>query len=100
MCESGCERQIESLIWPEETKLDRTLAIEDDPRLRDLLDTARPGERLAVTRGGKVVATIVPTANERDQREAAAAMQRIFDIGDGVSLGGLRFKDLIEEGRR
>ncbi len=80
--------------------MDRELSIDNDRRLEDLLEHAKIGERLLLTRGGKVVATVVPTVEATDRSESIAAMERILEIGDRVSLGGLRFKDLIDEGRK
>lgn len=81
--------------------MDKEFAVEDDRQVERLVEQAERGESIVLTRDGKPVARIIAdVAATEDRSEAIAAMSRILAIGDGVSLGGLRFKDLIEEGRR
>ena len=69
-------------------------------RLSELLRRASAGEEIAITSRGRVVAHLVPprAAIDRDQARAAAA--RIRERRKGVTLGRLKIKDLIAEGRR
>ena len=80
--------------------MDEVRDIDAKERLDALLDRVEQGEEITITRAGKPVARLVPELLQFDHAEAQAAMQRILEIGDGVSLGGLTFKDLISEGRK
>ncbi len=75
-------------------------AFEAKNRLSELLSLAEGGEEIAITRRGKVVARLVPPRASLDREAAAAAVQRIREMRKGVALGGLKIKDLINEGRR
>jgi antitoxin (DNA-binding transcriptional repressor) of toxin-antitoxin stability system len=55
---------------------------------------------MVVTRHGKAVARLVPPKPGFSRVEAREAAQRIREMSRGVRLGGLRLKDLIDEGRR
>lgn len=56
------------------------------------------GEEVVITRRGKAVAKLVPPGGiERARAQAAAG--RIREMRKGVTLGGLKIKDLINEGR-
>lgn len=74
-------------------------AVEATSKLAQLLDLVEAGEEVAITRGGKVVAKLVPPAPDFDREQARAAAQRIREMRKGVTLGGLSIKDLIDEGR-
>jgi prevent-host-death family protein len=70
-------------------------------RFSELLTRAEAGEEISITRHGKIVAKLVPAENDNDRIEKArAAAARIREMRKGVTLGGLKIKDLIEEGRR
>lgn len=70
-------------------------------RLSELLDMVERGEEVTITRHGKPVARLVAPECDADRRERARqAVQRIRAMRKGVTLGGLKIKDLIEEGRR
>ena len=75
-------------------------ALEATGKLGELLDLVEAGEEVAITRRGKVVAKLVPPTPTFDREQARAAAQRIRERRKGVTLGGLRIKDLINEGRR
>jgi prevent-host-death family protein len=74
-------------------------AFEAKSRLGQLLDRVEAGEEIVITRRGKVVARLVPPSSTFDRERSRAAAQRIREIRKGNTLGGLRIKDLIEEGR-
>jgi prevent-host-death family protein len=75
-------------------------AFEAKNKLGELLDLVENGEEVLITRHGKEVARLVPPNARFNQSEAREAAQRIREMSRGVSLGGLRIKDLIEEGRK
>ncbi len=75
-------------------------AFEAKNRLGQLLDLVEQGEEVVITRHGKAVPRLVPPKTGFSRSEAREAAQRIREMSRGVRLGGLRVKDLIEEGRR
>lgn len=79
--------------------MDAIGAFEAKNRLSELLRRAEAGEEIAITNRGKVVARLVPPLPEFDREEALKAADRIRARRRGVTLGGLKIKDLIEEGR-
>jgi prevent-host-death family protein len=68
-------------------------------RLSELLRRAEAGEEIAITNRGKIVARLVPPLPDFDRGEALRAVERIRKRRNGVTLRGLKIKDLIEEGR-
>ena len=75
-------------------------AFEAKNTLGALLDLVQSGEEVAITRHGKRVARLVPDAGSRDVEKARRAAEEIKRMSKGVTLGGLKIKDLINEGRR
>ena len=75
-------------------------AFEAKNKLGQLLDLVEHGEEVMITRHGKEVARLVPPRGTVDRETARAAAQRIREMSKGVTLGGLKIKDLINEGRR
>jgi prevent-host-death family protein len=74
-------------------------AFEAKNTLGSLLDLVENGEEVAITRRGKRVARLVPDRGERDRERAKQAAASIIARSKGVTLGGLKIKDLINEGR-
>ena len=74
-------------------------AFEAKNRLGQLLDLVEQGEEVVITRHGKAVARLVPPKTGFSRVEAREAAQRIREMSRGVTLGGLRLKDLIDKGR-
>lgn len=68
--------------------------------LGSLLDRVEKGEEIVITRRGKPVARLVPESTRMDRTEAMAAVERILERSKTASLGGLKIRDLIDEGRR
>lgn len=68
-------------------------------RLSELLDKVERGEEVVITRRGKAVARLVRVIPERNRKKAQEALDRIIERSKGTSLGGLKIKDLINEGR-
>jgi prevent-host-death family protein len=75
-------------------------AYEAKTHLSALLERVEAGEEITITRHGAPVAKLVPVKKEAGPRERMAAIERIERLALGLSLGGLRVKDLIREGRR
>ena len=74
-------------------------AFEAKNRLGTLLDWVENGEEIVITRRGKPVAKLVPAGLGFDRAKARRAVTGLLEASRGVTLGGLRIKDLIEEGR-
>lgn len=69
-------------------------------RLSELVDRVQAGERFAITRRGKVVARLgAPFPGDSDAR-AQTAIDTLRAARAGVSLRGLKARDLIAAGRR
>jgi prevent-host-death family protein len=75
-------------------------AYEAKTRFSELLERVEAGGEIIVTRHGTPVAKLVPFKKELSAEQRAEAISRIQKLSAGLSLGGLRVKDLIEEGRR
>jgi prevent-host-death family protein len=74
-------------------------AFEAKTKLSALLDLVEAGEEVVITRRGKPVARLVSAIPSFDRERARAAAARIRERSKGVTLGGLKIKDLINEGR-
>jgi len=75
-------------------------AYEAKTHLSELLEKVEAGEEITITKHGSPVAKLVPVKREASADERVAAIQRIQKLAMGLSLGGLKVKDLINEGRR
>ena len=58
------------------------------------------GEEETISRYGNAVARLVPPEGTASPSAAREAAQRIRKMRKGVTLGGLKLKDLVDEGRR
>ena len=67
--------------------------------LTRLLDRVAAGEQITITRHGTPIARLVPVkpGSARQIRETIAKLK---DFSKGQTLGVLKIKDLINEGRR
>ena len=68
--------------------------------LSELLERVEAGEEITITKHGAPVAKLVPVKKQVRPEERVAAIDRIQKLATGLSLGGLKVKDLIREGRR
>ncbi|HKQ49518.1 MAG TPA: type II toxin-antitoxin system prevent-host-death family antitoxin [Phycisphaerae bacterium] len=64
-----------------------------------LLERVEGGEEITITRHGLPVARMVPVHQKKTREERRKAIEAIRKLAQGNSLGGLRIKDLIAEGR-
>ena len=74
-------------------------AYEAKTHLPRLLERVRNGEEFTITKHGVPVARLVPV-NASPKKDVAAALEEIEELRKGCTLGGLKIKDMIEEGRR
>ena len=75
-------------------------AYEAKTHLSKLLDKVEAGEEITITKHGAPMAKLVPVKKEVSAEQRVAAIERIQQLAAGLSLGGLKVKDLIKEGRR
>jgi len=77
-----------------------TRTYEDEGKLAALLDWVADGDEVVITRQGANVARLIPAEPIFDREKARQAAANILARSKGVTLGGLKIKDLISEGRR
>lgn len=68
-------------------------------RFSQLLERVANGEEFTITRHGMPVAKLVPVKTSVPSRERMAAIRRWQETSRGLSLKGLKIRDLIDEGR-
>jgi prevent-host-death family protein len=68
-------------------------------KLSGLLDQVAAGEEFVITRHGKPVARLAPVVPAFDRAKAKQAAKALLEIREGVTLGGLSIKELVNEGR-
>lgn len=69
-------------------------------RLTSLLDEVERGGEVIITRRGKPIARLAPLDDGLNRARARAAADGLRAASKGQTLGGLKLKDLINEGRR
>ena len=69
-------------------------------RLSELIHRVEAGEEIAITRRGKVVARLVAPLEGTAGQRALDAVAALRACRQGVSLGRLKSRDLVREGRR
>ena len=74
-------------------------AFEAKNKLGTLLDWVERGEEVLITRRGKAVARLVPAELGFDRAMARRAADGILETRRGITLGSLKSKDLVSEGR-
>ena len=75
-------------------------AFEAKNKLGTLLDWVEAGEEVLITRRGKAVARLVPAEPGFDRAKARRAADGLLEARRGITLGGLKIKDLVGQGRR
>jgi prevent-host-death family protein len=66
-------------------------------KLSELVDRASRGERIGITRRGKLAAEIVPVREQIDVKQVFAEIEKIRK--KAKKIPGVTVKSLIEEGR-
>jgi len=74
-------------------------AFEAKTHLAALLERVARGETIQITRRGVPIAKLVP-AGQPDKPNRRKIAEEIRQLRKGVTLGRLRLRDLIDEGRR
>ena len=75
-------------------------AFEAKNKLGTLLDWVDAGEEVLITRRGKAVARLVPAEPGFDRAKARRAADGLLEARRGITLGGLKIKNLVKQGRR
>ena len=57
------------------------------------------GEEFVITRHGKAVARLTPMQPAFDKAKARQAAKALLEVRQGVTLGGISIKELVNEGR-
>ena len=86
-------------VWHMRSHMREVGAFEAKNRLGALLDQVERGEEIVITRRGKPVAKLVPAGPDFDRAKARRAVAGLLEASRGVTLGGLKIRDLISEGR-
>lgn len=68
-------------------------------KLSELVERASEGERIGITRRGKLAALLIPADNRSSVKEAFEQIDRVRMRASPLPKG-MTLKDLIEEGRR
>jgi prevent-host-death family protein len=66
----------------------------------ELLEKVEAGEEFTITKHGTPVARLVPVKKNHTRQERQTAIQNIVKLRENQSLGGLKVRDLMREGRR
>ncbi len=74
-------------------------AYEAKTHLPKLLEAVEKGETIVITRHGKEVARLVPPPGGAPKADLAAMVAKWRKTRKGITLGGLKIRDLINEGR-
>ncbi len=69
-------------------------------RLSELIDRVQSGEEFVITRRGKAVAQLALPKSAHTEQGAHEAIAKLRASRHGVSLGRLKSRDLMNEGRR
>lgn len=75
-------------------------AYEAKTHFSELLERVEEGAEITITRHGTPVAKMVPIKRKTTPAERREAIDAMRKLSRGLSLGGLKIKDLIAEGRR
>ena len=68
-------------------------------RLSALLAEVARGVEVTITKRGVPVAKLVPVTPSFDREKARRAAVGLREASRGITLGGIRIKDLVDEGR-
>lgn len=75
-------------------------AFEAKNTLSALLDQVEKGAEITITRRGRPVARLVPARAGGDRVASRRAAERLIARSEGVTLGDITIRELIDEGRR
>ena len=77
-----------------------TVSIQEaQARLSELIRCLTPGEEVVITKHGKPVARLVG-AQQVDKSRVTQAYEKLRALRKGTTLGGVSWKELLDQGRR
>jgi len=68
-------------------------------RFSELLEQVESGEEITITKHGTPVARLVPIKKKSTPQERKEAIEHWKESSKGITLGGLKIRDLLNEGR-
>ena len=74
-------------------------AYEAKTRFSELLAQVETGDEITITKHGTPVARLVPMTKVASSQDRIDAISRWRESSRGITLGGLKIRDLINEGR-
>ena len=75
-------------------------SFEAKTHLPQLLERVAQGEEFTITKHGKPVARLIPSAATKPKPDVRAAVEAMKQFRKGQTLAGLSVREMIEEGRR
>jgi len=75
-------------------------AYEARTHFSELLARVEEGDAITITRHGTPIAQLVPIQRRTTPDQRRATIAAVRDLAKQQSLGGLKIKDLVAEGRR
>lgn len=82
-------------------KLGNTLGVDAaKANFSELLEKITQGQEFTITKHGIPIAKLVPVKRKSTSDERRAAIESMREAAKGLSLRGLKIRDLINEGRR
>jgi prevent-host-death family protein len=75
-------------------------AFEAKTKLSSLLDLVERGEEVIITRNGRAVARLAPLDADKGRDARAAAIRRLSELSQKLTLGGISWKELRDAGRK
>ncbi len=68
-------------------------------RFSELIERVAGGEEFTITRHGSPVAKLIPVRKQTTIEERREAIERMIKLSERLTLGGLKVKELMNEGR-
>ncbi len=65
-----------------------------------LIEQVERGEQVVITKHGRPVAKLVPATEIKSHERAKLAVERIREFSKNLTLGGIDWKTLRDEGRK
>jgi len=75
-------------------------AFEAKTHLSSLLERVAAGEQIIITRHGKEIAHLIPPPGKPVAADVLETIRKWREVRRGITLGNLKVRDLIDEGRR
>jgi prevent-host-death family protein len=83
----------------DDKQIDVIGAYEAKAHFSELLERVENGQEITITRHGTPVAKLMPVKKAVTPEERAAAIREWREVSKSLTLGDLKIRDLISEGR-